>query len=283
MMQKLTWCDPSYDDIGLNETLDTIFHGLQSPAFESLVALTLRVPTTHDAARLGAALDQDARLRLRHLKIVIVDSTGPSGSVDYTCEEDNEDGQMSVLIESGYVPSSWHARHPNQTHQGDMFDFVTSCRSLKHLSLEATQYLDLDRLDLTSLGRLEVISLSRFWATMPSLLGLATPLTRRVILYDIKVRGDDGQWSQLFRRLREDCPYLDYFHIYQCSYLGTHPSYEHNNRPWENSNPLWTCDEEDAAQLRGLIARMMRLAGGRAAYPGENDYYEPEYPEEEDR
>lgn len=154
-----------------SEILDTLQYGLKCAAFASLSSLDLEVPTTHDVGQLAMALGPDVRGRLRHLRLVIVDRTGPSGSYDYFSEEGNWDGALTQedAPELNYFPSNWQVKYPNQQHQDKMFDLVNSCRNLESLEIKATQFLDLDMLaDKWSLN-LRVLSLARFWTTASSL------------------------------------------------------------------------------------------------------------------
>lgn len=233
--------------------MDTIRYGLESPAFQYLTSLDLAVPTTYDVVQLARAINSTVREQLRSIRIAITDCTGPSGSSQYSCEEDNWDGEETSFEESGYLPSNWHAKHPNRKHQDEMFAFINSCRNLESLCLEATQYLDLDNANLKLATGLKVLSLSRFSTSTLSLIRLITAVTQRVLLYDIKIYESGGQWYEVFRHTRLNCPRLDYFQMYQLSYFHGHSSYEHNNRPWENYNVVWTDDRQDRKEMKSLL------------------------------
>lgn len=257
--------------------LRTIQYGLKSDAFASLSSLDLEVPTTHDVAVLSEALGQNAREKLRHLRLAIVDQTGPSGSHDYRTEEDNWDGALTqeAAAESGFYPSNWQLKYPNQQHQDEMFQFVASCRNLESLEIKATQFLDLDMLASRWCQNLKVLSLARFWTCASSLVKLlSAPFISgqkarivRVSLHDIKIRANGGDWPVIFKHLREQCPDLEFCHMYQLAYLHGHPSYEHNNRPWENLNDLWTSDGTDLREKNALLRCLVAKAGGADHYP----------------
>lgn len=267
----------SYDPKGLATMVQTIRYGLRSHALSSLSRLDLEVPTTHDVAALSVALGQDSRDKLQHLRLVIVDQTGPSGSHEYTEEEDNWDGALTQesVFESGYYPSNWQIKYPNQQHQDKMFDFVRSCRNLESLQIEATQFLDLDMLASNWSPNLKVLSLTRFWTRASSLVKLLSapdgsgmrPRALRASLHDIKIRAAGGDWSVVFGHLRERCPDLEFAHWYQLAYLSGHPHYSRNNRPWENVSDVWTENETDYREQNALIKCLVAKAGGVDCYP----------------
>lgn len=64
-------------------------------------------------------------------------------------------------FESMYFPNNRQVQYPNQQHQDETFDFITSCRNLESLEIKATQFLNLDMLGDKS-ANLKVLSLARF-------------------------------------------------------------------------------------------------------------------------
>lgn len=268
--------------------LETIKYGLQSPAFSSLVDLRLKIPTTHDVGILADALSIDARQRLRHLQIDIVDATGPSGSRDYMCEEDNWDGAITTYLASMYLPSQRQHKSPNRKYQDELFAFVASCRNLESLGMAATHYLEIEKLDWKPLRGLKVLSLNRFWAYDWALIKLLSPppdsslepAIVRVNFEDIKLDVKSGDWSNVLRFLRLQCPDLEYSHFFQCTYFGEHPNYEHNNRPWENVSMIWTDSKTDKDELDELAKILAAKAGGPTYYPDADDFYDIGWDEE---
>ncbi|KAI3538935.1 hypothetical protein CSPX01_09258 [Colletotrichum filicis] len=133
-----------YDMQGVDEVLATVKHGLTSPGFQHLVDLSFAVPSTWHIGQLAGGLSQDARDRLRKLRLVIVDETGPSGSAQYTkIEEENNDGDRTTILGS-VAPSNVQATYPNREHQDALWALVASCPKLEALGIEATHYLNLD-------------------------------------------------------------------------------------------------------------------------------------------
>lgn len=273
-----------YDMQGVEEVVAAIQYGLRSPALHHLVDLSLSLPSTWHVGQLGSALSQDARDRLCHLQLVIVDETGPSGSLSYTLGEDgNDNGDMTSVLESSYAPSNVQVAYPNREHQAELWRFVASCRNLESLAIEATHYLQLEQLDwsppLGSRG-LKNILLRRMWANASSIRRLLStssgskmrPAVRRVVLDDVKIYADGGNWEVVFNHLRTNCPDLELVRAEQLSYFSEHPRYAYNNRPWENFANVWTADNaEDNNDTRYLhmINKMMIQRSGSSGrgYP----------------
>lgn len=270
------------------EMLSTIQHGLKSDAFASLETLELQVPTPHDVAVLAEALDYDAWQRLRHLRVAIVDATGPSGSPAYRKEEGNWDGDFELddADSSGFYPSNWQIKHPNQRHQDKLFEFISSCRNLEVLEINATHFLDLDMLASMWSSNLKALSLERVWVSVPSLLELLSPPGGSgqrsnmfcVSLHDIRIRRDGGDWSVVFQHLRNHCPDLEFCHIHQLAYFDGHPCQEDeceaydefwsmNIAPdWESAEKqLWTLSPEDHCE-RDRLVECLRARVERAAF-----------------
>ncbi|KZL81701.1 hypothetical protein CI238_08561 [Colletotrichum incanum] len=273
-----------YDMQGVSEVIATLQYGLRSSAFCHLVDLSLMVPSTWHAGQLGDALSQDAKDRLSHLRLVIVDETGPSGSVEYIrVEEGNYDGDLDTILTSGHAPSNVQVAYHNKDYQNDLWCFVASCQNLKSLAIEATHYLQLDLLDWnpTSGSRgLRNISLRRVWASVSSIRRLLSASSgstmpaaiQRVALDDVKIYEDGGNWDEVFDHLLARCPDLQIFCVTQLSYFTGHPRYEHNNKPWENYSSVWTeYDDEnnnDRKLLHMINKKMIQRAGSsRYNYP----------------
>ncbi|KAK0376347.1 hypothetical protein CLIM01_06281 [Colletotrichum limetticola] len=285
-----------YDMQGVDEVLATVKHGLTSPGFQHLVDLSFAVPSTWHIGQLAGGLSQDVRDRLRKLRLVIVDETGPSGSAQYTkIEEENNDGDRTTILGS-VAPSNVQATYPNREHQDALWALVASCPKLEALGIEATHYLNLD-LQQWNNPRFESkylrdLSLRRIWTNIPSLLQLlsAVPLSsqdsaiRRVNFDDVKIHWDGGNWEDVFAHLRTNCPDLEIFRAEQLSYFSNHPRYEHNNRQWENYNSIWTDDyDEDANDrlfLHMLDMKLIKKAGSREDYPVSVYDYDSEMEEE---
>ncbi|KAK1721055.1 hypothetical protein BDP67DRAFT_82168 [Colletotrichum lupini] len=285
-----------YDMQGVDEVLATVKHGLTSPGFQHLVDLSFAVPSTWHIGQLAGGLSQDARDRLRKLRLVIVDETGPSGSAQYTkIEEENNDGDRTTILGS-VAPSNVQATYPNREHQDALWVLVASCPKLEALGIEATHYLNLDVQQWDNprfkSKYLRDLSLRRIWTNIPSLLQLlsAVPLSsqdsaiRRVNFDDVKIHWDGGNWEDVFAHLRTNCPDLELFRAEQLSYFSNHPRYEHNNRQWENYNSIWTDDyDEDANDrlfLQMLDMKLIKKAGSREDYPVSVYDYDSEMEEE---
>ncbi|TID00169.1 hypothetical protein CH35J_005329 [Colletotrichum higginsianum] len=282
-----------YDMQGVEEVVATIQYGLRSPALHHLVDLSLSLPSTWHVGQLGSALSQDARDRLCHLQLVIVDETGPSGSLSYTLGEDgNDNGDMTSVLESSYAPSNVQVAYPNREHQAELWRFVASCRNLESLAIEATHYLQLEQLDwsppLGSRG-LKNILMRRMWASASSIRRLLStssgsktrPAVRRVVLDDVKIYADGGNWEVVFNHLRTNCPDLELVRAEQLSYFSEHPRYAHNNRPWENFANVWTADNaednNDTSYLHMINKMMIQRSGSSGrGYPVFLDDWESE-------
>ena len=78
----------SFDELGLDRALMTINYGISCPTFTHPRGLLH--PPHRDVARLVNSMNQDAKDKLQHLhlQLVIVDTTGPNGSVEYTFSDD---------------------------------------------------------------------------------------------------------------------------------------------------------------------------------------------------
>ncbi|KAJ0165324.1 hypothetical protein CTA2_11629 [Colletotrichum tanaceti] len=273
-----------YDMQGVDEVIATVQYGLKSPALHHLVDLSLSLPSTWHVGRLGSALSQDARDRLAHLQLVIVDETGPSGSLKYTLGEDgNDNGDLTSVLDSGYAPSNIQVAYPNREHQEELWRFVASCRNLESLAIEATHYLQLEQLNWSpALGSrgLQNVSLRRVWANVPSIRRLLSassgskmsPAIRRVVLDDVKIYADGGNWEVVFKHLRANCPDLELVRAEQLSYFSEHPRFAHNNRPWENVANVWTADNvednDDVTYLHMLHKMLVQRSGSSSrGYP----------------
>ncbi|GKT59402.1 hypothetical protein ColTof4_10624 [Colletotrichum tofieldiae] len=273
-----------YDIQGVDEVIATLQYGLRSSAFCHLVDLSLAVPSTWHVGQLGSALSQDVKDHLSHLRLVIVDETGPSGSVEYIrFEEGNYDGDLDAILTSGHAPSNLQVAYPNKDYQDELWRFVASCPNLESLAIEATHYLQLDLLEWnpTSDSRgLRNISLRRVWANVSSICRLLSASSeslmpgaiQRVALDDVKIYEDGGNWEEVFDHLLARCPDLQIFCVTQLSYFTGHPRYECNNRPWENYSSIWTeYDDEsnnDRKSLYMIDKKMIQRAGSsRYNYP----------------
>lgn len=272
-----------YDMQGVDEILATVKYGLTSPGFQHLMDLSFAVPSTWHIGQLAGGLSQDARDRLRKLRLVIVDETGPSGSAQYTkIEEENNDGDRTTILGS-VAPSNVQATYPNREHQDALWALVASCPKLEALGIEATHYLNLDLQQWKNprfgSKNLRDLSLRRIWTNVRSLLQLlsAVPLSsqdsaiRRVNFDDVKIHWDGGNWEDVFAHLRTNCPDLEIFRAEQLSYFSNHPRYEHNNRQWENYNSIWTDDYDGDANdrlfLQMLNMKLIRKNGSQRDYP----------------
>ncbi|KAI5860044.1 hypothetical protein GGS23DRAFT_246274 [Durotheca rogersii] len=216
-----------YDEEAVAELLNTFYHALLLPAFRHVVDLRLELPTTRDIGLLAGALSQEARSMLQHLLLRVVDETGPGGSQSYRNESQNDDGTENGYLESGYFPSNWQHKFPNQAHQDELFALVSSCRNLRCLAIDATHYLDLDRLHWLPSRGLEMLSLQRLWASEESLIRLLSPspesthkpVIRRANLEHVQFKPGGGTWLTVFRFLEKECPDLEYYSLNRCSHF----------------------------------------------------------------
>ncbi|TQN66068.1 hypothetical protein CSHISOI_09361, partial [Colletotrichum shisoi] len=277
-----------YDVQGVDEVVATIQYGLRSPALYHLVDLSLSLSSTWHVGQLGSALSQDARDRLCHLQLVIVDETGPSGSLSYTLGEDgNDNGDMTSVLDSSYAPSNLQVAYPNREYQAELWRFVASCRNLESLAIEATHYLQLEQLDwsppLGSRG-LKNILLRRMWANVssirrllstssgsklsPAVRRLTCDTNRRVVLDDVKIYADGGNWEAVFNHLRTNCLDLELLRAEQLTYFSKHPRYVYNNRPWESFANVWTVDNaevnNDTRYLHMINKMMVQQSGSNS-------------------
>ncbi|KAK1989210.1 hypothetical protein LZ30DRAFT_776188 [Colletotrichum cereale] len=273
-----------YDMQGVEEVIATLQYGLRSSAFCHLVDLNLAVPSTWHVGQLGIAMSQDAKDRLSHLRLVIVDETGPSGSVEYRrSEENNDNGDLETVLASGHAPSNIQVAYPNKDHQDGLWAFVASCRNLESLAIEATHYLRLELLNWNPASGsrgLRNIALSRIWANVSSIRRLLSAslgsrlraAVQRVILNDVKIYEDGGNWDEVFDHLLRRCPDLETFCVTQLGYFTGHTRYESNNRPWENYSSVWTEyddeDNHDREFIHMINIKLIQRAGpSRHGYP----------------
>ncbi|CAJ2512745.1 Uu.00g008640.m01.CDS01 [Anthostomella pinea] len=265
-----------YDLEALDDVMASVAHGLRSPAFQHLVDLRLQVPCTHDVAVLAEAMSQEARDRLKHLRLKIVDATGPSGDRSYLHEWEQQyitnnhsyqDGALTMADNCVYTPSNLQTKYPNREHQGGLWALVRSCHNLESLGIESTHYLSLDRLDWKkgpgSKG-LKALALRRVWTDIDSIMKLLSLDTgsdfsqssiRRLDFSDVKVYKDGGTWSTLFEALVENGPDLEWFPMSNLSYFSTH-------------------HDDDREKMGDLVGALIRKAGGQRGYPFEHCNYD---------
>ncbi|KAH8684088.1 hypothetical protein BGZ61DRAFT_455619 [Ilyonectria robusta] len=271
-----------YDMQAIHEMAVTFQHGLNSPAFQHLVDLRLDLPCTKDVELMTKGMSKDARDRLKHLRIWIMDETGRDGNdgaenTGDTEEEGVADGNSAW---DGIPPSNLQAEFPNKRHQSAVWDFVGSCPNLESLSISGTHFLDLDQLNwIKSSGSrgLRLLSLHRIWTSISSIIELlrahpkfdGPPQLRGITLCKVKVHANGGNWSSLFAYLKESCSDLNFSRMDQLTYFENHENFSFNNRIWENYNAIWTENEEDWDELRSLTRHLIRRAGGKEYYPEE--------------
>lgn len=271
-----------YDMQAIHEMAVTFQHGLNSPAFQHLVDLRLDLPCTKDVERFTKVMSKDARDRLRHLRIWIMDETGRDGNdgIENTGDTDEEGVADGNTAWDGIPPSNLQAEFPNKRHQSAVWDFVESCPNLESLSISGTHFLDLDQLNwIKSSGSrgLQLLSLHRVWTSISSIIELlrahptfdGPPQLRGITLCKVKVHTNGGNWSSLFAYLRENCTDLNFGRMDQLTYFENHENFSFNNRIWENYNAIWTENEEDWDELRSLTRHLVRRAGGSKYYPKE--------------
>jgi hypothetical protein len=279
-----------YDLDSFDMAMGTILHGLRSQAFQHLVDLRLTVPGTHDIGKLAGGMSDDVKLQLKHLWLAVVDKTGPGGCWDYRFElefspEEYEDGTLTNVEDSGYAPSNLQAQYPNRDYQSEVWGFIQSCRNLESLAVHCTHYLSLDLLNWEpgpkSKG-LHALSLARVYAHTSTLINLlAAPpseaepsIARRVEFREVKIYPDGGDWSTVCRWLADSCPKLEFFFPYNIGYFSSHPNFCGNNRPWENTNDIWTTSDEDNKSLVAIMGKLVKKAGGRHNYPADLSGYD---------
>lgn len=272
-----------YDMSGLDDLTKTLQYGLRSPAFINLVDLRLALPSTWHLAMLAEALPQTTRARLKHLGLKIVDATGPGGDRRYTiCDREGAfpDGDLTAINQSGFPPSNVQYVYPDRDHADKLWSFIASCDSLETLGLEATHYLPLDQLKWSagpgSKG-LRNLLLQRVWTDVDSIIRLLrAPTTsdspsalRKLVLNDVKMYENGGNWDKVFAHLVTQCPNLEFIDTNQLTYWSTHPHYAENYRIWENHRSIWTNGEEDEFALEKIYMHCVEKAGGKKYYPGD--------------
>ncbi|KAF7557779.1 hypothetical protein G7Z17_g503 [Cylindrodendrum hubeiense] len=280
-----------YDSIALDEVAATVQYGLASAAFEHLVQLRLQIPCTRDMHRFTHTMLSEARGRLRHFDVCIVDETDDAGNSRIENTADWGDDVADGMASPGSIPASnLQSEFPNRAHQTHLWDFVASCANLESLSITATHYLDLDQLNWPRPSQsrgLRALSLDRVWTSIPSIIALLRPnldakgpaQLRFLYLQDVKVYAGGGNWSDLFAYLGSDCPDLALCVVKQLTYFSAHPNYESIPRIWEDYREVWSLRDEDVDKLRDLTRQLVRKAGGRGMY---SDSMEAFFEEEEE-
>ncbi|KAH7129055.1 hypothetical protein EDB81DRAFT_846022 [Dactylonectria macrodidyma] len=267
-----------YDTVALDEIAATIQYGLASAAIEHLVQLRLQIPCTHDIHRFTHTMSSEARGRLRHLAVCIMDETDLAGNSRIENTADSDDDVVDGVTSGGDIPASnLQAEFSNRAHQKHLWDFVASCPNLESLHIKATQYLDMDQLKWPKPSQsrgIRALSLERVWTSIPSIIELLRPhpeskgsaQLRFIDLQDVKVYAGGGDWSDLFTYLGSDCPNLALCVVEQLTYFSAHPNYESIGRIWENYSEIWSQRDEDMDELRELTRQLIRKAGGKGSY-----------------
>lgn len=281
-----------YDIEGLDDLISTLQYGLRSPAFTDLVDLRLALPSTWHLASLAEVLPQTTRARLKHLGLQIVDKSGPGGDIWYgfgdNGEHEHPDGELTEIWESGFPPSNVQYAHPDRDHVDKLWAFVVSCDNLETFALEATHYLQVDQLKWSpgpkSKG-LRNLLLKRVWTDVDSIFRLlrTSPTSdgpsaiRKLILEDVKMYENGGNWDTVFAHIETQCPDLEFLDLYELTYWSTHPRYCGNGRPGENSNTIWTDEDmdEDHTALAKLVKHHLEKTGGREHYPRHLGHFDP--------
>ncbi|PNH28022.1 hypothetical protein BJF96_g8673 [Verticillium dahliae] len=250
------WAD-CYVLTALDE-IATTFHDAftNSPAFQHVTDLRLQVPSTHYIGELANALDMEARTRLKHLQVVIMDQTGSCGNRDFSSRADpnHRDDMADGVIdddpeeedEANFPYSNVQRMYPNRKHQEALWAFVRCCHNLEALYIQGSHFLDLDLLGWSTATDskwqgLQVLALSRVYVSPDSLLDLIRPHPEvqgtsrlcRISLDDVKMR--EGKWALVFNYLNDECSDLECGKFFNLTYFTEHESYEHNNRIHENS------------------------------------------------
>ncbi|KAH8885646.1 hypothetical protein GQ53DRAFT_845316 [Thozetella sp. PMI_491] len=270
-----------YDMQALDEMISTIQYGLSRPGLAHLTDLRLELPSPRDVGRLAEALAPEARGRLQHLHIEIMDSTGPNGRMaEFPDPEDHIifDEDDDNLWRSWSPPSNVQESYPNRACQGQLWALVASCPNLESLGIRATHFLQLDLLDWKPAANakgLQTLVLNRLWTDVESLLRLfmARPESlRRIALGSIKLYADGGHWADVFRTLHRECTNLDYCDIVSLTYFSQHerfkpPASMYTSAFMRMKHLVWSkCDEEEEA-LSALKSWLVEKAGGRERYP----------------
>lgn len=273
-----------YDLQALGKIFLIMHDALNLPAFEHLTDLRLAVPVSHDVQRLGNALSQEARDRLKHLWIGLQDATGAGGKPDYTIGGHLDDYDEDSPENEEFMPGNLQLEYPNRFHQQELWDFVASCRSLEHLGIECTQYLDLEYLDWTPAANsqgLKTLDLKRVYATIPALRNLLKrgtdfsgqdeetdpSIIRRIALQYVKIKKDGGNWAELFDFLHDYCDDLEILRVTDLTYYSDHENYEAIGRIYETSSTIFSGHGGDWSALRRLLRTLVSRAGGVEKYP----------------
>ncbi|KAH7134033.1 hypothetical protein EDB81DRAFT_588987, partial [Dactylonectria macrodidyma] len=234
-----------YDIQAVVGTIAAIRSGLQTSTFDHLTDLRLELPSTYFVEQTVDGMDQEARNRLKHLYIRILDQTGVAGCHEWlgTLLDDDSDAldgttELDFNSPNPYPFSNLQFEYPNIDHQLGLWEFVSSCRNLESLGIEATHYLDLTMLrfgEAPALLNLRVLTLSRLYITSSSLINLCNrnmPLStsteyqpcqlQRLSLKDVKIYEDGGDWDEVFTFLLVHCPRLEVVWFHLLTYFCEH-------------------------------------------------------------
>ncbi|KAF2011866.1 hypothetical protein BU24DRAFT_265331 [Aaosphaeria arxii CBS 175.79] len=241
---------------------DSIANMFSSPRINLplLTYLRLTLPSTYDFSIIGPKIPETVALQLRHLYLEYIDGTGRYGDLQYTHGLDDSDTEG----DEEHPFSNLQHRFPNTAYMRDMCALVNRCRNLESLGLHCTQPLDLDHLEWlpTASQGLKNIYIARAVTTAEKLISLITPsIIEGFHIQDVSLTS--GTWESVFGILRA-CPSLKYFHVFNLIYSKHGKSrnrMEHNNRPWENVDFMWSHCTEDWRRF-GDVVRAVQKRGG---------------------
>ena len=182
-----------------------------------LTYLRLTLPSAYDIAIIGACIQDDMAMQLRHLFLEYIDGTGPFGDRAYDLDE------RSVNDDHGTpLYSNLQTRFPNTDYMDGICTLVSRCRNLESLGLKGTQYCNLESLMWRPTGDgLKTLYIHRARTPSSVLLALLSPSTSipesssssRIVsveLSDVDLHG--SAWGTIFDHLGYS-PLLAYFDV----------------------------------------------------------------------
>ncbi|KAH6882813.1 hypothetical protein BKA58DRAFT_434574 [Alternaria rosae] len=168
-----------------------------------LTHLQLTLPSAYDIAIIGACIQNDMAMQLRHLFLEYIDGTGPGGDRAYEFDTRYNDDEHS-----GPHYSNFQKHFPNTDNMDGIRSFVSRCRNLESLGLRSTQCCNLKSLiwrpikdGLKSLYINRAITTS---SALLSFLSLSTGIsesesTSKIVSVELVDVGlQDTAWSSIF-------------------------------------------------------------------------------------
>jgi hypothetical protein len=233
---------------------------------ETLIDLRLALPCAYDFAVIGDTIPDNMLFRLRHLRLQVIDGTGPWGCREYPTHYLERSRFLKEYLNEGY--------------ESAMVKIINKCKQLCTLGLSGTQHLDYNTIDWQpSDGGLETIHLQRIALSSESLITLLSPALEfvdRPSLFSAwieEVRLTAGTWAEVFAHMRK-CPSLRYTNMHQLDYDEEGESRHMRSTISRGSmayEKIRTREKEDRKEMRNLMKYVIALSG---RYPDEFDEME---------